>query len=106
MIYLCNMERKIIEWNSLVVNHNTYVVTYNNKHHTLPKKEFDTLSLLVSKPSNIFTREQILNLVWGSDACVVDRTVDVHIAKLRKKFGNDLIRSVKGRGYGLNQHCL
>ncbi len=66
---------------------------------TLPKKEFELLYLLASKPDKVFTREAILNKVWGLDVSVVDRTIDVHIRKIREKIGNDSIQTVKGVGY-------
>ena len=67
----------------------------------LPKKEFELLDLLMSKPGNIFTREVILDTVWGSDIVVGDRTIDVHIRKLREKIGDHYIKTVKGVGYKL-----
>ena len=68
---------------------------------TLPKKEFELLALLFSKPGNVFTREAILAKVWGDDIIVGDRTIDVHIRKLREKIGSQYIKTVKGVGYKL-----
>ena len=65
----------------------------------LPKKEFELLHLLISKPGKVFKREEILNNVWGDDVVVGDRTIDVHIRKLREKLGDEYIRTVKGVGY-------
>ncbi len=65
----------------------------------LPKKEFELLLLLVSKPGKVFTREEIYNKIWGNDVIVGDRTIDVHIRKLREKIGVDNIRTLKGIGY-------
>lgn len=65
----------------------------------LPKKEFELLSLLATKPGKVFTREEILERVWGGDVVVGDRTIDVHIRKLREKFGEEYIKTVKGVGY-------
>lgn len=65
----------------------------------LPRKEFDLLALLSSKPQVVFQREQILNAVWGTDVVVGDRTIDVHIRKIREKIGNGWIQTVKGVGY-------
>jgi two-component system alkaline phosphatase synthesis response regulator PhoP len=65
----------------------------------LPKKEFELLSLLASKPSKVFTREEILDLVWGSDVVVGGRTIDVHIRKIREKLGDEIISTIKGVGY-------
>ena len=67
----------------------------------LPKKEFELLALLFSKPGKVFTREVILNKVWGDDIVVGDRTIDVHIRKLREKIGDSYIKTVKGVGYKL-----
>ena len=65
----------------------------------LPRKEFELLALLASQPGNVFEREVILQTVWGSEIVVGDRTIDVHIRKLREKIGNDSIKTVKGIGY-------
>jgi len=65
----------------------------------LPRKEFELLSLLVSKPGKVFTREEIYSSVWGENVVVGDRTIDVHIRKLREKIGDDHIRTLKGVGY-------
>ena len=67
--------------------------------YNLPKKEFELLDLLASKPGKVFTREVILDKVWGGDVVVGDRTIDVHIRKLREKLGEDFIKTVKGIGY-------
>ncbi len=67
----------------------------------LPKKEFDLLFLLATKPGKVFTREKILSEVWGDDVYVVDRTIDVHIRKIREKIGEKLISTIKGVGYKL-----
>ena len=69
----------------------------------LPKKEFELLELLASRPGTVFTRDQILSLVWGNDAIVGERTIDVHIRKLREKLGNDYIRTIKGVGYTFSE---
>lgn len=65
----------------------------------LPKKEFELLLLLVSRPGKVFTREEIYHKIWGSDVIVGDRTIDVHIRKLREKIGSDQIKTLKGIGY-------
>ncbi|MCD8528558.1 MAG: winged helix-turn-helix domain-containing protein, partial [Chitinophagales bacterium] len=65
----------------------------------LPKKEFNLLRLLMSKPGRVFTREEILTKVWGTETIVVDRTIDVHIRKLREKIGDQYFNTVKGVGY-------
>ncbi|MDB3907752.1 response regulator transcription factor, partial [Crocinitomicaceae bacterium] len=76
-----------------------YLVKVNDIELILPKKEFELLRLLSSRPGKVFSREQILHLVWGDEAIVGERTIDVHIRKLREKIGNSYIRTVKGVGY-------
>ncbi len=78
------------------------MVFKNGEELFLPKKEFNLLCLLMSKPGRVFTREEILTKVWGTETIVVDRTIDVHIRKLREKLGNDLFVTVKGVGYKFN----
>ena len=79
------------------------MVKVEDQNLTLPKKEFELLELLVSRPGKVFTREQIMSIVWGNDAIVGERTIDVHIRKLREKLGNNYIRTVKGVGYTYNR---
>ena len=81
------------------IDRNTFMVTVREHDLILPKKEFELLYLLASKPGKVFTRESILNKVWGTDVYVVDRTIDVHIRKIREKIGEDRIRTIKGVGY-------
>lgn len=81
------------------IDRNTFMVTVREHELILPKKEFELLYLLASKPGKVFTRESILNKVWGTDVFVVDRTIDVHIRKIREKIGEDRIRTIKGVGY-------
>ena len=83
----------------LVIDKEKYVVTNNGEVFHLPKKEFELLALLVSAPGRVFTREYILNAVWGNDVIVGDRTIDVHIRKLREKLGEELFKTIKGVGY-------
>ena len=78
-----------------------YVAIIKGEEKLLPKKEFELLALLFSKPGKVFTREVILNKVWGDDIVVGDRTIDVHIRKLREKIGDSYIKTVKGVGYKL-----
>jgi two-component system alkaline phosphatase synthesis response regulator PhoP len=86
---------------SLEINRDKYIAICNGKEFTLPKKEFELLALLFSKPGKVFTREIILAKVWGDDIVVGDRTIDVHIRKLREKIGDHYIKTVKGVGYKL-----
>lgn len=83
----------------LVIDRDKYLVIQDGKEMNLPKKEFELLALLTSKPSKVFTRENILATVWGEDVVVGDRTIDVHIRKLREKIGDNFIKTVKGVGY-------
>jgi len=83
----------------LVVDKERYLVVKKGKDIRLPKKEFEMLSLLVSKPEKVFTREEIFDRVWGDNIVVGDRTIDVHIRKLREKLGDKYIQTVKGIGY-------
>jgi two-component system alkaline phosphatase synthesis response regulator PhoP len=85
--------------NDIRIDRNTFTVMVRDHELILPKKEFELLYLLASKPGKVFTRESILNKVWGTDVFVVDRTIDVHIRKIREKIGEDRIKTVKGVGY-------
>jgi two-component system alkaline phosphatase synthesis response regulator PhoP len=87
------------ELGGIKIDREKYLVTKDNKEYNLPKKEFELLSLLASKPGKVFTREAILDKVWGGDVIVGDRTIDVHIRKLREKLGDDFIVTIKGIGY-------
>lgn len=84
---------------SMVIDREKYVVIQKGEEVSLPKKEFELLALLMSRPQNVFTREKIFASVWGDDIVVGDRTIDVHIRKLREKIGDDYIKTVKGVGY-------
>jgi len=81
------------------IDRERYIVRKNDKEFVLPKKEFELLSLLASKPGKVFNRKEILNKVWGSDIIVGDRTIDVHIRKLREKLGEENFKTMKGVGY-------
>jgi two-component system alkaline phosphatase synthesis response regulator PhoP len=89
------------ELNGLTINREEYQVTLNGERVHLPKKEFELLALLASKPGSVFERDTILEAVWGSDIVVGDRTIDVHVRKLREKLGDSLIKTIKGVGYRL-----
>ena len=90
-------------FSSLKINRDKFIVEIENEKVILPKKEFELLELLASRPGTVFTRDQILSLVWGNDAIVGERTIDVHIRKLREKLGNDYIRTIKGVGYTFSE---
>jgi len=83
----------------LTINREEYKVINYGKELILPRKEFELLSLLTSKPGKVFKRESILEKVWGSEVVVGGRTIDVHIRKLREKIGDDHFKTVKGVGY-------
>lgn len=89
----------ILEVNDLIIDPERFVVKYKGEEITLAKKEFELLYLLASKPGRVFLRNEILNQVWGNDVIVGDRTIDVHIRKIRQKLGVDCITTVKGVGY-------
>lgn len=87
------------EMGGIKIDRERYLVMKGDLEFNLPKKEFELLDLLASKPGKVFTREVILDKVWGGDVVVGDRTIDVHIRKLREKLGEDFIKTVKGIGY-------
>ncbi len=90
---------KILNIGDIVIDKERYILIIDGRELTLPRKEFELLSLLVSKPDKVFTRDEIYKSVWGNNVIVGDRTIDVHIRKLREKIGNDHIRTLKGIGY-------
>lgn len=88
-----------IEAGGILIDKERYLVVQNGKELSLPRKEFELLTLLMSKPNKVFTRDVIMNKIWGEDVVVGDRTIDVHIRKLREKIGDDFINTIKGVGY-------
>lgn len=89
----------IIKQSNIEIDRERYIVKKDEEEIVLPKKEFELLTLLISRPERVFTRNEIFSAVWGNDIIVGDRTIDVHIRKLREKIGEDHIRTVKGVGY-------
>lgn len=85
--------------NNIEIDRERFVIHFKDQEITLPKKEFELLELLVSRPGKVFNRDQIMAIVWGHDAIVGERTIDVHVRKLREKLGDSYIRTVKGIGY-------
>ena len=79
-----------------------YIIKKGNEDISLAKKEFELVKLLASRPGKVFTREEIYNKIWGSDIIIGDRTIDVHIRKLREKLDENIISTIKGVGYKLN----
>ena len=93
------LENKNIQFGELVIDPEKFVVIFEGREIMLAKKEFELLYLLASKPGRVFLRNEILSQVWGNDVIVGDRTIDVHIRKIRQKLGVDCITTVKGVGY-------
>lgn len=94
-------QSKLIELGDLVIDKDNFKVTKNGEHFLLPKKEFDLLYLLATNTQKVFKREEILDKVWGNDVIVGERTIDVHIRRLREKLGDNSIQTLKGIGYKL-----
>jgi two-component system alkaline phosphatase synthesis response regulator PhoP len=94
-----NDDNKIISINDIVIDPVQFIVEYKGQQIVLAKKEFELLYLLASKPGRVFLRNEILSQIWGVDVIVGDRTIDVHIRKIRQKLGVDCITTVKGVGY-------
>ena len=88
---------------SFHINREKYLLEKDGKELQLPRKEFELLALLVSRPNFVFKREQILEKVWGTEIIVGDRTIDVHIRKIREKIGDHYISTIKGIGYKFNE---
>ena len=91
----------LIETRNLIIDRSGYKVIINNKDIFLPRKEFELLFLLASEPGKVFKRNLIMDSVWGKDVVVGDRTIDVHMRKLREKIGDHYFKTVKGVGYKL-----
>ncbi|WKS95850.1 response regulator transcription factor [Riemerella columbina] len=104
---LMNLTQKVEHQNriqtlgSLKIDRDSFRVTKDGQQFILPKKEFDLLSLLASNTDKVFKREEILEKVWGNDVVVGERTIDVHIRRLREKLGSKIIQTLKGVGYKL-----
>ena len=96
---LNKVEEQQLHLGDLIIDREKFTVTYKGTEIILAKKEFELLQLLASKPGRVFLRNEILNQVWGTEVIVGDRTIDVHIRKIRQKLGVDLITTVKGVGY-------
>ena len=94
-----NINNSLIKLGSIAIDKERYLVLKGEEELSLPRKEFELLLLLSSRPQRVFTREEIYNGVWGENIIVGDRTIDVHIRKLREKLGDNLIKTIKGVGY-------
>lgn len=95
------VQNNLVEIGSLVIDKDNFKVSQNGQSFLLPKKEFDLLFLLASNTNKVFQREEILEKVWGNDVVVGERTIDVHIRRLREKLGINSIQTLKGIGYKL-----
>jgi two-component system alkaline phosphatase synthesis response regulator PhoP len=91
--------QEIIQIGDLVINRTQYSASFQGRLLVLPKKEFELLSFLARNPNKVFNRDELLEKVWGTDVYVVERTVDVHIRKLREKIPEYYIKTLKGVGY-------
>jgi len=94
-----NEEDEKIKLGNLTINREEYKIILGKEEIVLPRKEFELLALLASKPGKVFKREDILDSIWGNEVIVGGRTIDVHIRKLREKIGDDKFKTVKGVGY-------
>jgi len=92
-------EGRILESNGVKVDLEKVMVHVEGRDVQLPKKEFELLVLLIGKPGKVFKRDEIYSQIWGNDLFVGDRTIDVHIRKLREKIGDERIKTIKGIGY-------
>ena len=92
-------EENIVKIGNLTIDRDEYKILLKDTEIVLPRKEFELLSLLTSKPGKVFKRDEILDKVWGNEVVVGGRTIDVHIRKLREKIGDDSFKTVKGVGY-------
>jgi two-component system alkaline phosphatase synthesis response regulator PhoP len=92
-------ENQVIRSDKVKIDREKFLVEVEGTTIILPKKEFELLELLASRPGKVYSREQILAMVWGNETIVGERTIDVHIRKLREKLGDDYIRTIKGVGY-------
>ncbi|OUR98310.1 DNA-binding response regulator [Flavobacteriales bacterium 33_180_T64] len=89
----------VLKIGDLIINREEYKITIKGQELVLPRKEFELLSLLATKPNKVFKREEILDKVWGNEVVVGGRTIDVHIRKLREKIGDEKFKTIKGVGY-------
>lgn len=92
-------DSNIQDFGALKIDLDKYQVIFDNQKLDLPRKEFELLSLLTSRPGKVFHRDEILDKIWGNEVVVGGRTIDVHVRKLREKIGDRFIKTVKGVGY-------
>jgi len=96
-------KQDVLEVNNLTINKERFIIIKDDIKITLPNKEFKMVYLLASAPDKVFSRDEIFQVVWGNDVIVGDRTIDVHIRKIREKIGMEYIKTVKGVGYKFNR---
>lgn len=96
---VANESTGVVNVGDISIDREKYLVTHKNTEIILARKEFELLALLASKPGKVFLRNEILNQIWGTEVIVGDRTIDVHIRKIRQKLNMDCITTVKGVGY-------
>ena len=89
----------VLQLGKITIDLEKYAIYLNGNQITLARKEFELLALLTSRPSKVFLRNEILQKVWGTEVIIGDRTIDVHVRKIRQKLGNDVITTIKGVGY-------
>lgn len=89
----------VIKYNNITINRHEYIISINDKRIEFPKKEFELIWLLASKKGKLISREEIYKTIWGNKIIVGDRTLDVHVRKIREKLGEEIIKTVKGIGY-------
>jgi two-component system alkaline phosphatase synthesis response regulator PhoP len=94
-----HQEPEKYDFETIQIDRERFVVEYNGKALQLPRKEFELLAFLASRPGRVFSRDEILENVWGNEVLVVDRTIDVHVRKIREKLDDKFIYTVKGVGY-------
>lgn len=92
-------DSSVLVFGDLTIDLDSFSISINNNKLSMAKKEFELLALLVSKPGKVFKRDEIMNKVWGNEVIVGDRTIDVHVRKLREKIGKHFIKTIKGVGY-------
>ncbi|MBC8319143.1 MAG: response regulator transcription factor [Bacteroidetes bacterium] len=97
------LQKVVLEVNGLIINQERFIITKGNEEIILPNKEFKIVFLLASAPDKVFTRDEIFQKVWGNDVIVGDRTIDVHIRKIREKIGMEYVKTIKGVGYKFNR---
>ena len=97
-----NQKQNILDFESLIIDKDQYKIILNEKEIFLPRKEFELVYLLASNKDKVCKRDEIMEAIWGSDVVVGDRTIDVHIRKLREKIGDNYLKTIKGIGYKFN----